>query len=206
MMNDKLREQYNELGNILNDIGERIEGNLICDIQSDNDISDIHSAKIHNIQTLCRDKRRICEIGINAGHSLLLMLDQNPNAEYFLFDLNNHTYTIPALDYIKTQYPNTTIHTHFGDTKLVLTNLLIQDVSLLCSFDFIHVDGGHDTETVVSDFTNTIKMINDDGIVVFDDYNYGNIKSLLDYFLRHNFIKEIKKGIIETELHLVYQR
>ena len=89
------------LTNILNNVGERVEGNLICNIKPDNYVISKNESKIKNLQYLCKNKKKIIEIGVNGCHSLLLMLLINPNAEYLLFDLGNHKYTIPTLNYIK---------------------------------------------------------------------------------------------------------
>ena len=45
--------------NILKEIGERIEGNLMCDITPDNWIYDKMIDKIKNLQYLCKDKNAL---------------------------------------------------------------------------------------------------------------------------------------------------
>lgn len=97
-MDVKLNGHFEKISQILNEIGERVEGNLICDVDSSNIVITRNIAKIKNLQYLSKNKNKICEIGVNAGHSLLLMLEQNPNAEYLLFDLNNHKYTNPCIE------------------------------------------------------------------------------------------------------------
>ena len=92
---------------ILKEVGERIEGNLICNISADDySNSKKYESKIKNLQYLCKNKKKILEIGVNGCHSLLIMLLINPTAEYLLFDLGNHKYTLPAFNYIKEQFPN----------------------------------------------------------------------------------------------------
>ena len=80
------------ISNILKSIGEQVEGNYICDKTPDNCIIHENIEKIINLQYLVKDKKKICEIGVNACHSLLLMLFINPTAEYLLFDLNNQCF------------------------------------------------------------------------------------------------------------------
>ena len=53
---------------------------------------------------------------MNGCHSLLLMLLINPTAEYLLFDLGNHKYTLPALNYIKKQFVDTKINIILGNS------------------------------------------------------------------------------------------
>lgn len=206
MIDKILQKHFDNISTILEKTGEHIEGNLICDITSKNIIIDSNKEKIKNIQKICRNKKKICEIGVNAGHSLLLMLNENPHAEYFLFDNNYHGYTEICLNYIKSAYPKTKINIIFGNSQITLPKFLIKNPEEINSFDFIHIDGGHDNQTVLSDFINTIKMINENGICIFDDYNYHNIETILKYYINHNLISPITDSICETKLHLVYER
>jgi hypothetical protein len=48
---------------------------------------------------------------VNGCHSLLIMLLENPNADYLLFDLNYHKYTEPSINYIKESFLETKINT-----------------------------------------------------------------------------------------------
>lgn len=206
MIDKILQKHFDNISTILEKTGEHIEGNLICDVSSKNIKIDSNKEKIKNIQKICRNKKKICEIGVNAGHSLLLMLNENPHAEYFLFDNNYHGYTEICLNYIKSAYPKTKINIIFGNSQITLPKFLIKNPEEINSFDFIHIDGGHDNQTVLSDFMNTIKMINENGICIFDDYNYHNIETILKYYINHNLISPITDSICETKLHLVYER
>ena len=44
-------------------------------------------------------------------------------------------------------------------------------------FDSIMIDGGHEYETVKSDTDNAIKMLDANGLIIWDDFNLGNEKS-----------------------------
>lgn len=202
IINDNVKKQMFDIAEILNTIGERVEGNLICDITSDNLIDDINRSKIQNLLKLSEGKSSICEIGVNAGHSLLLMVSNNPSAEYLIFDLGGHSYTRPCVEYIKSQYPSTKITEVYGDTKITLRNYLVKNKT---KFDMIHVDGGHDTHTVVNDFIYTEKLLKSRGLVVFDDYNYGNIKEVIDFYERQNVISKYEDDMVDTNLHYIYR-
>lgn len=39
------------------------------------------------------------------------------------------------------------------------------------AFDFVFIDGGHDTETIASDTTKALEMIGADGVIAWHDYN-----------------------------------
>jgi hypothetical protein len=203
LLTEKVKSQMKDIADILNTIGERVEGNLICDITSDNLIDTVNEAKIYNIMELAKGKSKICEIGVNAGHSLLLMVSTNPSAEYYVFDLGGHSYTRPCIEYIRTKYPNTIIIPTYGDTKIVLPKAVEDD--WFGKFDMIHVDGGHDTHTVVNDFIYTKLLAQDDCVIVFDDYNYHNIKEVIDFYTDRKVIIEYNDGLMKTDLHYVYK-
>lgn len=200
----EVQEHIRNIATILDGLGERIEGNLICDITSDNLVDVANTSKINNLLKLAVGKSKICEIGVNAGHSLLLMVSVNPNAEYLLFDLGGHGYTRPCVEYIRNAYPSTKITEVYGDSNLTLRSYVANND--LNSFDLIHIDGGHETQTVVNDFIYTQFLLNKDGVVIFDDYNFGNIQQIIDYYVARDVIfKHHEDGIMETNLHYIYK-
>ena len=205
ILSDILSEQIKNLGIILDEIGEQVEGNLICDVHSSNLVYDKNFAKIHNLQSLVRDKNKVCEIGVNAGHSLLIMLEQNPNAEYYLFDLGYHKYTQPCIEYIRNIYSNTKINIIYGDSKKTLQKFIVSNPNILKTFDFIHIDGGHGELEFTNDFYYTKLLSSDVCINIFDDYNYPKIKEFLDLRLNNNTIKQYQSSnVITNERQLIY--
>lgn len=194
-----------ELGKILYKIGERIEGNLICDIHPSNFVINRNINKIKNLRYLCKNKTKICEIGINACHSLLIMLLENPNAEYVLFDLNNHRYTQPCLDYIRGEFPNTKITSIFGNSSETLRDYLKND-NVLKTFDFCHIDGCHFEQVFREDFYNVKKLSKDNADILFDDYDYIDIKRFIDSKVSLGEIQQIMDdNLIKTNLHFFYR-
>jgi predicted O-methyltransferase YrrM len=200
ILSDEVRNHILNLGKILDQIEERVEGNLICDVTSHNLIDDVNRAKIENLIKLSKGKSKICEIGVNAGHSLLLMISSNPTAEYLVFDLGGHSYTRPCVEYIKNAYPSAKLTEVYGDTKLTLRSYDKKNV-----FDLIHIDGGHDTHTVVNDFIHTESLLSPNGVIVFDDYNYGNIKEVVDYYQNQGVISQQNDELTSTNLHYIYK-
>lgn len=203
ILTEEVRNHISNIAEILDSIGERVEGNLICDITSDNLVDSRNEAKIHNLLKLAVGKSTICEIGVNAGHSLLLMVSVNPTAEYLLFDLGGHGYTRPCVQYIKNAYPSTKITEVYGDSNITLRDYV--KTNQLNTFDMIHIDGGHETQTVVSDFIYTQFMLKQDGIVIFDDYNFGNIREIVDYYVQRQVITRHDNELVDTDLHYVYK-
>jgi predicted O-methyltransferase YrrM len=176
-----------------------IEGNLMCDKRPDNWICDTYENKIKNLQAIATDKTKIMEIGVNACHSLLLMLLVNPTAEYILFDLNIHPYTVPVLEYIKKSFP-TKITVIFGDSVKTITQYIQDNPSEWNTVDVCHLDGGHTHDIFSVDYENTKRLMKKDGIVIFDDYDYPEIKQFLNE--KEHEIKEI--NAIKTPHHFIY--
>ena len=66
-------------------------------------------------------------------------------------------------------------------------------------FDVIYIDGWHGTSQVFKDISNSWKILNDGGIIICDDYFYGNIYKNSDKNIPapaiNNFIKKNKKKL-----------
>jgi predicted O-methyltransferase YrrM len=193
------------LTKILESVGERIEGNLVCDITPTNWVIHDNIDKIKNLQYLCKNKKKIVEIGVNACHSLLLMLLINPEAEYLLFDLNCHKYTEPAFNYIKSQFPSTKINIIFGDSTKTMHKFIVDNQTELHSYDLIHIDGGHTIDIFSRDYNNSKQLSVNNGIVVFDDYDYHSIYTFIQKMIaQKEIIEYTDSNIIRTRLHFVY--
>lgn len=205
MLSDRLLNHYKEIKKIIDTFNEKVEGNFICHTTTDNLIIDRNREKILNLQTLAKNKKNICEIGINAGHSLLLMLDINPDANYYLFDNNMHKYTEPCLNYIKTCYPNTKFFVRFGDSKETLPEFIKENQDKLNHFDLVHVDGGHGTKEIKADYKNSLLLSNTGSPIIFDDYNLPKIRRFIDSKLLTKEVIELK-NYNKTPYHIVYEK
>lgn len=204
---DLIENKYiQEITNILENIGERVEGNLICDINPRNFTIQYNIHKIENLQYLSKNKKKIIEIGVNACHSLLLMLIVNPDAEYLLFDLNVHKYTKPTIEYIKNEFPNTKIEIIYGNSIETIKKYILDNPSQLNSYDLIHIDGGHTEDIFSHDYYNSKKLIKDNGVIIFDDYNYNDIKNFINRKIKEKEIVEYNDtNIIQNDLHFIYK-
>lgn len=196
---------FQELARILDSLGERVEGNFVCDIEASYDTRDRNAQKIKNLQQLVAEKKRICEIGINAGHSLLLMLEIMPTAHYLLFDLNLHRYTEPCLAYVRSQFPKATFTVVFGDSKDTVPKYIQEHTSECGTYDVIHIDGGHLIKDVKSDYRWTQHLASPTGSFVFDDYDMPEIRNFLDERLANGEIIRLPLPH-QTSQHIVYQK
>ena len=199
-------EHIQAITNVLRRVGERVEGNLICDIDPDYWVYARNAAKIHNLQQLCRNKRKIMEIGINACHSLVIMLLENPTAEYLLFDLNNHRYTEPALDYVRSAFPAAKLTVVFGDSVQTIPEYLAQHPEERNTYDLCHLDGGHTEDVFAHDFANVRSLVQTDGCVIFDDSDLPAIGSFIQRHCEDGSITgRTDEGLQATPLHFVYR-
>jgi predicted O-methyltransferase YrrM len=202
-----LENKYIEgITKILESVGETVEGNLICDIHPRSWTIEHNITKIKNLQYLCKNKRKIIEIGVNACHSLLLMLLINPDAEYLLFDLNLHKYTNPAIEYIKKEFPNTKINIIYGNSVETINKYIVDNPNQINSYDLIHLDGGHTEDIFSEDYNNSKKLIIDNGVIIFDDYNLSDINNFIYRMLEQKEIVEYTdENIIKNNLHFIYK-
>jgi len=202
-------EHLQNITDIIDKYDEHVEGNLICDTKARNWEVKTNGNKIKNLQYLCKNKKKIVEIGVNGCHSLLLMLLVNPDAEYLLFDLNCHQYTVPTLNYIKSAFPTTKIKVIFGNSVETINKYVLANPNDLNSYDFFHLDGGH-TENIFSyDYHHSKLLLNkENGIVIFDDYKSPAIRRFLDKKISEKEIIEyMDDNIIKDEpyLHFIYK-
>lgn len=193
-----MQKHLQEITRILTDIGERVEGNLYCDIQPNNIVADIK--KIDNLRQCCHEKKKICEIGVNAGHSLLFMLDISPSAEYTLFDIGIHKYMEPCVEYLRKSFPEASIQLLVGDSRLTVPAFAETNKEV---FDLCHIDGGHEPEVFVSDYEATLQMVKKGGYIVFDDYDYSEIKKFVDSRVEKGEVKMVPFYPTERQAILV---
>jgi hypothetical protein len=81
-------------------------------------------------------------------------------------------------------------------------------------YRIISVDGGHDYSTVINDLNLSMNILNDEGIIIVDDYNNTNwpeVKSGTDKFLEDNrhmggfSLYDCNKFLIGHKAHKTYQ-
>jgi len=191
---------------IIEDTKERVEGNLMCDIAATNWTYKNNIVKIRNLQYLCKNKKKIMEIGVNGCHSLIIMLLENSTADYLLFDLGMHTYTSKTVQYTISAFPQASIKIVYGNSVETITKYIDENPNEIGTYDLIHLDGGHTEDIYSFDYANSKKLIKSDGIVVFDDYNYGAIHRFINEKVRSNEIVEVDDpNVKKTPLHFVYK-
>lgn len=93
-----------------------------------------------------------------------------------------------------------------GDSTQTMYKYIVDNPNDIKSYDLIHLDGGHAENVFKHDYMNSRKLIADEGVVIFDDYNYPHIKHFVDQKIKENEIVELfDKNIQKTNLHLIYR-
>lgn len=174
-----------EIKKIVEDTEEPLEGNCMYKYLSF-DLWDCLENKRKNYQKAVRGRKRVCEIGFNAGHSFLAMILVNPEAQYILFDLGIHKYSKPCFEYLKKKFPDVDMKIIWGDSRDTIPTYHEQNPEI--SFDIIHIDGGHKQEVYTVDWKNSLNMSSSGSILIFDDTDNKKISSFIDEW--------IKKGVV----------
>ena len=168
---------------IIKNCGESLEGNIFM-LHHQTTYTDVFLNKAKNISNLVLNKNieKVMEIGFNSGFSTLLMLLSNPNICITCVDLGEHTYTLPCYEKIKETFCER-INIKLGDSTKTLP--YITD-----TFELIHIDGGHSTEVAESDIIHSYRLSKQGTIMIMDDYDFPNLKTLWnDCILKYDLKK-----------------
>lgn len=134
-----------------------------------------------------RNPQKVAEIGMNAGHSMLLLLHKlSPNAEVRVFDLNNHSYTKKAFEYLCSHYPQLK-EMVVGDSTVTMREFIKVRPEEKETYDLIHVDGGHEKAIVDSDVFYADILLKSGGVMILDDTNIKYIQDLIERLLRRGY-------------------
>lgn len=171
---DFINAQHEEIVRGLNQIviesGAALEGNLYYrhhqNLRHDQTIFPQFAHKRRQLAALSTHKKRVMEIGFNAGHSAAIMLCANPDLRYFGIDIGWHAYTVPCAQFLNEKFPGR-IELSIGDSRSVYP--MAFDKYADC--DLIHIDGGHSHELFRIDMVHalTLPCTNPDRHILVDD-------------------------------------
>ncbi len=189
----------NNLNQKSRESSKAVEGGLmykqnakIKDIDRLNPFFETKRYKLYHLAGLPSVKT-VLEIGINEGHGALIMFKANPKLKYYGFDIGEHEYVEPSVEYLKSLGYNITYIK--GNSLVTVPNYaegVYEDSPM--KFDLMHIDGCHEPGAAKRDILNCRRLAHEDTIIVFDDINVaGRIgKPLADMWAGL-----IKEGIIE---------
>lgn len=113
--------------------------------------------------------KRILEIGVRTGLSICQLLsayiDNSIIEKVVLCDVFNDGYTSPELVKMNLKalnIPIDKIEFLIGDSKELIPQLQEK-------FDYILIDGSHDPQDALTDLENVSSLVNQGGVIVFDD-------------------------------------
>jgi predicted O-methyltransferase YrrM len=126
--------------------------------------------QIDKLTEICKTHhfKNILEIGFNAGHSSMLMLE-NTNADIVSVDICSHPYTYDGKDVIDELFPDR--HILLKGNSMDLLNA---DILPHLDYDLIYIDGGHSYKCCKSDILNCKKYASKNTIIIVDDIVYDS--------------------------------
>lgn len=166
--------------------GEPCEGNVMYTFNSWQPEREME-AKRKNLVALARalpqresDGARvpqILEIGFNAGHSVCLMLLAHPCARVVAFDLCEHAYSRPCAEALRRRFGADRLELYAGPSEESLP--AYRKAHPEAVFDLLHVDGGHQYRTALTDMENCLLLARSPpgprSLVVLDDTDITGI-------------------------------
>jgi len=171
----------------LQDDPSTFEGNAFYRDQSFQQVAELIPKQVQLFTMGSKATSKLCEVGVNAGHSLLLFLlgrrahglGQTP-IHCYLFDINEHPYTEPAIEYLRREFPEANIKFFEGDSTAEMPTFVACRQKELATFDVVHVDGGHSEPCIKSDLACAQKLVRPGGHIIVDDTNDPVINSYVD--------------------------
>jgi len=173
-----------------------LEGNCMYDNCTTNINPSFYNKQI-NIFNLASKASNILEIGVNGGHSLLVMLLANSTSTIYAFDICFHPYTIPCVEYLNTHF-NNRIKFFKGDSKETLPEFKKNYPNL--EIDLFHVDGRHDPDTNY-DFINCCPLAGEESIMIWDDSDNHILNGLWQEYINNNRVQDITDQHLPTYIH-----
>ena len=101
---------------------------------------------------------------------------------YFKYIKKQNPYSKEAVEDLLKKFQNN-VDLIKGNSNLVLKKIDMSKV------DYVFLDGGHSYETVKNDLECCLEVINSNGIILCDDYNFGHlpdVKNAIDEFVKKN--------------------
>tara|TARA_B100000929_G_scaffold208616_1_gene166259 strand:+ start:75 stop:710 length:636 start_codon:yes stop_codon:yes gene_type:complete len=103
---------------------------------------------------------------------------------YYQYIVRLNPYSLDAVEKLLRKFKDN-IKIIKGDSKDILKDINVGE------FDYVFLDAGHKYETVQNDLKNLIQVVNNNGIILSDDYNLtyapGVKKAIDEYIFKNNF-------------------
>ena len=175
--------------------GEPLEGNL-CYFHQQRDFACAppdprRGARRETFLRALAGRRRMLEIGFNAGHSALLALTHG-DATVTSIDNCSHSYTEPAAAYLGAAFPG---RLRFFNSDSRRMPMLARELEL-GSHDLIHIDGGHSPDAFAADIATALACSKPGTLVLVDDLYVPAIRQISDRLIADRLLAPY--GNLET--------
>ena len=153
--------------------------------------------KRNRIMKASKSSNCVFEIGLNGGHSSLLMLESNPKLKIVANDIaefyppcpNIHpeVYVPAAAEFLTNNFKD-----RFTFVKGSCLKKVPEYVSThKTTFDMVHIDGAK--ETYQQDFYNLAPSLSQHALVVFDDSNIPHVQNMVNNLLKEGFVSRTEE-------------
>ncbi len=185
--------------------GKPIEGNMFYEHHDPEfpnaKITDRFQAKRLNLLAACRNRQSILEIGINAGHSALWILHNNPQITYHGVDIYSHAYTHAAERFLKETFKDR-VYFYQGDSVHMLPDIRARNHGIV--FDVAHIDGLHTLDHCKTDTFNALSMSTEDSWIIIDDTDLNHIHEFYEGLVGDGILaRESPNGWQQASQHAV---
>ena len=182
-----------DLRNIILDSKTPLEGNAFYEHRTLNFYSALYNKQVNLFWCGQQATTKICEIGFNAGHSVMLMLLGRPQTplNFTIFDIGMHAYTKPCVDYIRSKFRHVSFDYIEGDSTLMMPAWIEAHPEAVGTYDVVHVDGGHSEHCAANDMQNADRLVKMGGLVILDDTNDPQINKYADMYLGWGKYQEV---------------
>ena len=153
--------------------------------------------KRNRIMKASKSSNCVFEIGLNGGHSSLLMLESNPKLKIVANDIAEFYPPCPNIHpevYVPAAAEFLT--NNFKDRFTFIKGSCLKKVPEYVSthkttFDMVHIDGAK--ETYQQDFYNLAPSLSQHAFVVFDDTNIPHVQNMVNNLLKEGFVSRTEE-------------
>ena len=187
---------------------EELEGNSFYYHQSIHRFNELFNKQVNLTWCGSTAPTRICEIGFNAGHSafLLLLFNSAPSLQFTIFDIDQHSYTYPCIQYIANKFSHVNFLFTKGDSTLSIPSFINKFPHDIHSYDVVHVDGGHSVECACSDILCANLLLKKGGYMIIDDTNVDYISQMVNKLIAVGDYKEVQILPTQGYQHRILQK
>lgn len=208
IFSDQFLDEIYELNAIVKESNAQLEGNIFykqnTDFSSDHrqkPIGRFRNKRI-NLFLASLGKSHFVEIGLNAGHSTLLILASNPNIKVSAIDICLNPYTESCANWMKEKFPDR-FRFYKGDSQIAFP----QNAHEFLDGDLFHIDGGHSYEVARADIENVSKLDNPGNLarhLIIDDIVRTKIETNMVEFINRGFCKVKPMEVVGVMQRMCY--